>query len=110
MSTDADLLDRTCDDVIVSRTDLFRKSIYVESGALDLTEYAGKYAMYTVVITNAKLDATQEASLKAQIEAITGVYKAFPLIQRGVPTDIVPTGYDLKMGLEASVKIEPTPA
>lgn len=109
MSTDADLLDQSCDDVIVRRTDLFRKSVYVESGALNLTDYANKYAMYTVVITNAKLDATQEASLKSQIEAITGVYKAFPLIQRAVPTDLVPADHDLKMGIEASVKIEPTP-
>lgn len=110
MSTLPTIVELSCDDAIVTYTNKFFRAIYSEAGPIDVVEYADKWVTFLAIITNVDLTDAQVASLKTQIEAISGVYEAFPRIgPYQLPTDRVQEGYELFVGIQASVKIKPEP-
>lgn len=102
------------DEAIVRYTDRFFRRVYAETPAIPAT-YDGKYALIAVIAVNTAPTEAQMDTLQTQIEAITGVHKAFVLIGPAripldrVPDDTAETTYSLHIGAEAGFDIRATP-
>jgi len=105
----SNIVELTTDQVIEQNTSKFFRPVYSETPAIPDT-YAGKYAVLAAIAVNVALTEEQMDALETAIEGITGVHKAFVLIGPArIPTDRVPEGTDLVIGVEGKFDIKPTP-
>jgi hypothetical protein len=101
--------ERTDEEVVARSTDRVFGNVRNVSEAISVT-YDGKYACFGAVVTDVALTDVQLESLATQIEAISGVHKAFIRIGScRLPIDRVPEGQELKISVEAGYTITPIP-
>lgn len=108
LSDRANIIELTDAEVRAAQPHRFFKKRYAQTPAIPDT-YAGKYVSAVLVATNVALTEAQMNTLETEVEAITGVHKAFVLIGPArIPIDRRPVGYDLYIGAEAGFKFEST--
>jgi len=99
----------TEDEILVSHTDKFFRRVFAQTPIIPAS-YDGKYAVMCAIAINIDATEAQMDTLETQIEAITGVHKAFVMVGPArIPIDRVPAGHDLRIGIEAGFGISPTP-
>ena len=95
--------------VLVANTSKVFRPVFVQTPVIPAT-YNGKYAVLCAIAVNVQLSEAQMDALEVAIGAITGVHKAFVMIGPArIPIDRVPAGCDLRIGVEGSFRIDPTP-
>lgn len=105
----ANIVEKTEEQVIEQYTDKFFRRVHASTPAIPAS-YAGKYAMMVVVATDVAPSEAQMDGFETDIEAITGVHKAFILVGPArIPTDRVPANHELFIGIEAGFDIKPEP-
>ena len=93
------------EDALVRYTDRFFRRASARTPDIPAS-YDGKYVSAVLVATDVSLTEGQMDGLETQIEAITGVYKAFVLIGPArIPLDRVPTGSELQIAVEAGFHV-----
>jgi len=103
------IIEKTEAEIIAQNESRFFRPVFATTPAIPAS-YDGKYACLVAVATNAALDETQMDQLETAIEGITGVHKAFVLIGPArIPLDRVPADHELRIGVEGSFRIDPTP-
>ena len=108
------IIEVTEDQAIVRYTDRFFRRVQASTPDIPAS-YDGKYVSAVLVATSLELTDAQMDNLETQIEAITGVDKAFALIGPAripidrVPVDTAEKTYALKINIEAGFNIIETP-
>lgn len=103
------ITEQTEAEVIVRDTSRFFRAVSATTSVIP-GSFSGKYALMLVVATDAEVTEAQMDALETAIEAITGVHRAFVMIGPArIPLDRVPVDHDLRLRVEGSFTIEPTP-
>lgn len=105
----SNIIEKTEAEVLQENTGKFFRPVFVQTPAIP-AEYDGKYVCLAAIAVNVDLTEEQMDAIETAIEGITGVYKAFVLIGPArIPIDRTPEDCDLKIGVEASFRIDLTP-
>jgi hypothetical protein len=103
----ANIVEQTEAEAIASYTDKFFRRVYARTPAIP-AGYDGKYVLLAAIAINIDASEAQMDQFETDIEAITGVHKAFVLAGPArIPLDRVPVGHDLRIGIEAGFHIDP---
>jgi hypothetical protein len=101
--------ERTEAEVLATRTRDFFRSVSNVTPVIP-NSYAGKYALMLAVAVNSEFTEANMDALETAIDALTEVHKSFVLIGPArIPTNRVPAGHDLRLGVEGRFSIEVTP-
>jgi len=99
----------TEDEILVSYTDKFFRRVFAQTPIIPAS-YDGKYAVLCAIAINIDATEAQMDGMETDIEAITGVHKAFVMAGPArIPVDRVPADHDLRIKIEAGFAIDPEP-
>ena len=103
------LIEKTEAEIVVENTSKVFRPQSIRTGVVPPT-FDGKHVLLCFVVVDVDPNEAQMDQFEIDIEAITGVFKAFIEIEGRIPLDRVPVDHDLRIQGEIGFVIDPTPA
>jgi DNA-binding Lrp family transcriptional regulator len=105
----SNIVEKTDEQVVAESTGKVFRPVFAQTPAIPAS-YDGKYVMMAAIAIDVEANEAQMDAFEASVEAITGVEKCFIMIGPArIPIDRVPADHDLRIGIEGSFRIDPTP-
>ena len=105
----SNITEKTEAEVLAASTAKFFRPVYTQTPVIPAS-YDGKYICLVAIAVDVDATEVQMDGMETDIEAITGVHKAFVMIGPArIPIDRVPADHDLRIGVEGSFRIDETP-
>ena len=95
--------------VLLANTSKVFRPVFAQTPIIP-PSYDGKYICLVAIAVDVAATEAQMDGMETSIEAIPGIHKAFVMIGPArIPLDRVPADCDLRIGVEGSFRIDPTP-